>query len=72
MTFHNRRPCRPRVGGWSAVILAMALCHLLGAWLVLRTSATATLGLAAGVIAIVTAGTALAARRPARWREGLS
>ena len=54
------------------MILAMALCHLLGAWLVLRTSATATLGLAAGVIAIVTAGTALAARRPGRWREGLS
>jgi hypothetical protein len=43
---------------------------VLGAWLVLHTSAAATLGVAAGILAIVTAGTAVAARRPATWREG--
>jgi uncharacterized membrane protein YoaK (UPF0700 family) len=42
---------------------------VLGAWLVLHTSAAATLSVAAGVMAIVTAGTALAARRPATWRQ---
>ena len=41
----------------------------LGAWLVVHTSAAATLSVAAGVMAIVTAGTALAARRPATWRQ---
>jgi uncharacterized membrane protein YoaK (UPF0700 family) len=42
---------------------------VLGAWLVLHTSVAATLGAAAGVLAIVTAGTALAAGRPASWRS---
>jgi uncharacterized membrane protein YoaK (UPF0700 family) len=43
---------------------------VLGAWLVLHTSTAATLGVAAGITAIVTAGTALATRRPGTWREG--
>jgi uncharacterized membrane protein YoaK (UPF0700 family) len=45
---------------------------VLGAVLVLHTSATVPLGLAAGIMALVTAGAAQTARRPAPWREGSS
>ena len=41
-----------------------------GALLVLHASATAALGLATGLLAVVTAGAALAARRPGPWRAG--
>jgi uncharacterized membrane protein YoaK (UPF0700 family) len=43
---------------------------VLGAWLVLHTSVAVTLGAAAGIMALATAGSALAARRPGTWREG--
>ncbi len=39
-----------------------------GALLVLHASATAALGLAVGLLAVVTAGATLAARRPGPWR----
>jgi uncharacterized membrane protein YoaK (UPF0700 family) len=41
-----------------------------GALLVLHVSATAALGLATGLLAVVTAGAALAARQPGPWRAG--
>jgi uncharacterized membrane protein YoaK (UPF0700 family) len=41
---------------------------ILGAWLVLRVSATAALAVAAGVLLVATARAALAARTPAPWR----
>jgi uncharacterized membrane protein YoaK (UPF0700 family) len=41
---------------------------ILGAWLVLRVSATAALAVAAGVLLVATASAALAARTPAPWR----
>jgi uncharacterized membrane protein YoaK (UPF0700 family) len=63
---------RPALQRRLSAVATMLGGGVLGAWLVLHTSATATLGVAAGVIAIVTAGTALAARRPGRWREGSS
>ena len=50
-----------------ATMFAGAAC---GALLVLHASATAALGLAVGLLAAVTAGAALAARRPGPWREG--
>ena len=43
---------------------------LLGALLVLHAGATAALGLAVGLLAVVTAGATLAARRPGSWRAG--
>ena len=39
-----------------------------GALLVLHAGTTAALGLAAGLLAVVTAGATLAARRPGSWR----
>jgi len=50
-----------------ATMFAGAAC---GALLVLHASATAALGLAVGLLVIVTAGAALAARRPGSWRAG--
>src|SRR5271165_4612869 len=41
-----------------------------GALLVLHVSATAALGLAVGLLAVVTVGATLAARRPGTWRAG--
>ena len=41
-----------------------------GALLVLHSGATAALGLATGLLAVVTAGAALAARQPGPWRAG--
>jgi uncharacterized membrane protein YoaK (UPF0700 family) len=41
-----------------------------GALLVLHVSAAAALGLAVGLLAMVTAGATLAARRPGSWRAG--
>ena len=61
------------LGGLSRRVLAVvtmfagAAC---GALLVLHASATAALGLATGLLAVVTAGAALAARRPGPWRAG--
>ena len=48
-----------------ATMFAGAAC---GALLVLHVSTTAALGLAVGLLAVVTAGAALAARRPGSWR----
>ena len=41
-----------------------------GALLVLHAGAAPALGLATGLLAVVTAGAALAARRPGPWRAG--
>ncbi len=40
-----------------------------GAWLVLHVSPAAALGLAVGLLAVVTAGAAVAARHPGTWRQ---
>jgi hypothetical protein len=45
---------------------------VLGAALVLHTSAATTLAVAAGVTLIVTIGAGLAMRRPGAWREAPS
>jgi uncharacterized membrane protein YoaK (UPF0700 family) len=50
-----------------ATMFAGAAC---GALLVLHASATAALGLATGLLAVVTVGAALAARQPGPWRAG--
>ena len=61
------------LGGLSRRVLAVvtmfagAAC---GALLVLHASATAALGLATGLLAVVTAGAALATRQPGPWRAG--
>ena len=61
------------LGGLSRRVLAVvtmfagAAC---GALLVLHASATAALGVATGLLAVVTAGAALAARQPGPWRAG--
>ena len=60
-------------GGLSRRVLAVATMFAggaCGALLVLHASATAALGLATGLLAVVTAGAALAARRPGPWRAG--
>jgi uncharacterized membrane protein YoaK (UPF0700 family) len=49
-----------------AVMLAGAIA---GGWLVLRVSPVAALSLAAWLLAAVTAGAAVAARRPGEWRK---
>ena len=41
-----------------------------GALLVLHAGATAALGLAVGLLAMVTAAATLATRRPGSWRAG--
>jgi hypothetical protein len=41
-----------------------------GALLVLHAGTAPALGLAAGLLAVVTAGAALAVRRPGPWRAG--
>ena len=41
-----------------------------GAWLVLRIGPAAALGLAAAMLALVTAGAMVSARRPGTWRAG--
>jgi hypothetical protein len=50
-----------------ATMFGGAVC---GALLVLHVNTTAALGLAVGLLAVVTAGAALAARRPGSWRVG--
>ena len=50
-----------------ATMFAGAAC---GALLILHVSTTAALGLAVGLLAVVTAGATLAARRPGSWRAG--
>jgi uncharacterized membrane protein YoaK (UPF0700 family) len=52
-----------------ASVAAMFGGGVLGAWLVLHTTAAGTLGVAAGVVLIVTVGAGLALRRPGAWRE---
>jgi uncharacterized membrane protein YoaK (UPF0700 family) len=64
------RSYRPALLRRLSAVATMLGGGVLGAWLVLHTSTVATLGVAAGIMAIVTAGTALAARRPGAWREG--
>ena len=51
-------------------VLTMLAGGAVGALLVLHAGIAAALGLAAGVLALVTAGAALAARKPGTWREG--
>jgi uncharacterized membrane protein YoaK (UPF0700 family) len=51
-------------------VIAMLAGGALGALLVLRASTAAALGLAVGVLAVVTAGAVLASRKPGKWREG--
>ncbi len=51
-------------------VLAMLAGGAVGALLVLHASTAAALGLAAGTLAVVTAGAVLAARKPGKWREG--
>jgi uncharacterized membrane protein YoaK (UPF0700 family) len=61
------------LGGLSRRVLAvvtMLAGGAVGALLVLHASTAAALGLAAGVLALVTGGAALAARKPGTWREG--
>jgi hypothetical protein len=40
-----------------------------GAWLVLRISPAAALGLAVALLAVVTVGAIVTVRRPGTWRE---
>lgn len=42
---------------------------VIGAWLVIEVAATAALALTTALLALVTLGVALAARRPAPWRR---
>jgi uncharacterized membrane protein YoaK (UPF0700 family) len=51
-------------------VVAMFAGGAVGALLVLHTGTTAGLGLATGLLAVVTAGAVLAARRPGPWRAG--
>ena len=51
-------------------VITMLAGGAVGALLVLHASTAAALGLAAGILAVVTAGAALAARKPGKWREG--
>jgi uncharacterized membrane protein YoaK (UPF0700 family) len=53
-------------------VITMLAGGLVGALLVLHASIGATLGLATGLLAIVTAGSAFASRRPAEWRTPAS
>ena len=55
-----------------ASVVAMLGGGVLGAALVLHTSAATTLAVAAGVTLIVTIGAGLAMRRPGAWREAPS
>jgi uncharacterized membrane protein YoaK (UPF0700 family) len=50
-------------------LASMLVGALVGAALVLHTSPTAALGLATGMLALVTAGAEVAARRPGAWRS---
>jgi hypothetical protein len=50
-------------------VATMLAGAVLGAWLVLRVSPAAALGVATGLLAVVTAGAAAAARRPGSWRR---
>jgi uncharacterized membrane protein YoaK (UPF0700 family) len=51
-------------------VLTMLAGGAVGALLVLHAGIAAALGLAAGLLALVTAAAALAARKPGTWREG--
>ena len=50
-------------------VAAMLAGAAAGAWLVLRISPAAALGAAAGLLAAVTAGATVTARRPGTWRQ---
>jgi uncharacterized membrane protein YoaK (UPF0700 family) len=62
----NRGPALLRRLLAVATMLAGAVA---GSWLVLRISPAAALGLAAGLLAVVTTGATAAARRPGKWRQ---
>jgi uncharacterized membrane protein YoaK (UPF0700 family) len=64
------RGYRPALLRRLSAVATMLGGAVLGAMLVLHISATVPLGLAAGILALVTAGAALATLRPATWREG--
>jgi hypothetical protein len=51
-------------------VAAMLAGAVGGALLVLHAGAAPALGLATGLLAVVTAGAALAVRRPGPWRAG--
>jgi len=60
-------------GGMTRRLLAVATMltgGAVGALLVLHAGTAAALGLATGVLAVVTAGAVLVSRKPGRWREG--
>jgi uncharacterized membrane protein YoaK (UPF0700 family) len=50
-------------------VAAMLTGAAAGAWLVLRISPAAAIGLAAALLALVTVGAIVTARRPGTWRE---
>ena len=50
-------------------VATMLAGAVLGAWLVLHVSPAAALGVATGLLAVVTVGAATAARRPGSWRR---
>jgi uncharacterized membrane protein YoaK (UPF0700 family) len=51
-------------------VTAMLTGAIIGALLVIEVSAVAALALAAGLVTAVSAGSTLAARRPAAWQQG--
>jgi uncharacterized membrane protein YoaK (UPF0700 family) len=52
-----------------AAVTTMLGGGVIGAWLVLHTSVPVTLGVAAAILLIVTAGIAAARRHPGDWRS---
>jgi uncharacterized membrane protein YoaK (UPF0700 family) len=64
------RSYRPALLRRLSAVATMLGSAVLGAWLTLHSGAATTLGVAAALLAIVIVGSALAARRPAAWREG--
>ncbi|MFL6163536.1 MAG: YoaK family protein [Jatrophihabitantaceae bacterium] len=66
----HSRSYRPVLLRRLSAVVTMLGGAVLGTVLVLHTSATVPLAVAAGILALATAGSALATRRPAPWREG--
>jgi uncharacterized protein DUF1275 len=65
-TDHGRAGLRRRI----LAVAAMSGGAVAGALLVLHAGTAPALGLATGLLAVVTAGAALAVRRPGPWRAG--
>ena len=64
------RSSRPALFRRLLAVTTMLAGGLVGALLVLRSSTSAALGTADGLLMLVTAGAALSTRRPANWRAG--